>query len=193
MTDMGRMFALLQEHQDVSDRPDAVALGAITPARGEIGLTRWSLQKRAGSANFASESVSPGIARRSNRRSGRLERRRQEHAGTALSALRCDWRCNHGGRPRLEGLHAAKSARAAIGIVPQDTVLFNDTLAYTTCTTAIRRQMRMQCRPPFARRDWMHLSPSCRRLDTTVGERGLKLWRRKARCDCPALLKTPRS
>ncbi len=68
-----------------------------------------------------------------------------------------------------------ESLRAEIGMVPQDTVLFNDTIAYNI------RYGRMSAPPEEVRRaaDLAQIGGFIERLpdgyDTTVGERGLKL------------------
>jgi ATP-binding cassette subfamily B protein len=66
------------------------------------------------------------------------------------------------------------SVRRAIGIVPQDTVLFNDTVAYNI---AYGRPGATQTRwrPPRARRIHDFIAATPKGYDTMVGERGLKL------------------
>ena len=84
-----------------------------------------------------------------------------------------------GGRILIDGqdiaLHQQESVRAAIGIVPQDSVLFNDTLAYNIAYGAEGADQETVER---AARD-AALMPLIDRLPdrfaTTVGERGLKL------------------
>ncbi len=67
------------------------------------------------------------------------------------------------------------SLRAAIGVVPQDTVLFNDTIYYNICygrPDCTREQVEAAAR--LARiHDFIAALPQG--YDTTVGERGLKL------------------
>jgi len=83
------------------------------------------------------------------------------------------------GRILIDGQNIAKvqqtSVRAAIGIVPQDSVLFNDTLGYNiaygaegTDDTTIEQAARDAALMPLIER-----LPD--RFETTVGERGLKL------------------
>jgi ATP-binding cassette subfamily B protein len=84
-----------------------------------------------------------------------------------------------GGRILIDGQNIADcrqdSVRAAIGIVPQDSVLFNDTLAYNIAYGAegaddatVERAARDAALMPLIER-----LPD--RFETTVGERGLKL------------------
>ncbi len=84
-----------------------------------------------------------------------------------------------GGRITIDGQDirdvTQKSVRAAIGMVPQDTVLFNDTIAYN-----------IRYGRPSASEDEVHAAAAAAQIadfvaalpdgyDTEVGERGLKL------------------
>ena len=84
-----------------------------------------------------------------------------------------------GGRITVDGQDIRQvtqaSLRAAIGIVPQDTVLFNDTVAYNIAygrTGATREQVEAAARAAHIH-DFIAATP--KGYDTTVGERGLKL------------------
>ena len=84
-----------------------------------------------------------------------------------------------GGRITVDGQDIREvtqaSLRAAIGIVPQDTVLFNDTVAYNIAygrTGATREQVEAAARAAHIH-DFIAATP--KGYDTTVGERGLKL------------------
>ena len=84
-----------------------------------------------------------------------------------------------GGRILIDGQDTRnvtqQSLRAAIGIVPQDTVLFNDSLYYNIA----------YARPDATREEVLHaarlanlhefIESTPQGYDTTVGERGLKL------------------
>jgi ATP-binding cassette, subfamily B, heavy metal transporter len=84
-----------------------------------------------------------------------------------------------GGSVRIDGQDirdvTQASLRAAIGVVPQDTVLFNDTVYYNICygrPGATREEVEHAAR--LARiHDFIQALPAG--YDTTVGERGLKL------------------
>jgi len=68
-----------------------------------------------------------------------------------------------------------ESLRRAIGIVPQDTVLFNDTIAYNIAygrTGATQAEVEQAARAAHIR-DFIASTPQG--YDATVGERGLKL------------------
>jgi ATP-binding cassette subfamily B protein len=65
--------------------------------------------------------------------------------------------------------------RAALGVVPQDTVLFNDTIYYNVAygrPTATREEIENAARVAHIS-DFIHRLPD--KWETTVGERGLKL------------------
>jgi ABC-type transport system involved in Fe-S cluster assembly fused permease/ATPase subunit len=84
-----------------------------------------------------------------------------------------------GGAVRINGSGHARaqqdSLRAAIGIVPQDTVLFNDTIFYNIQYGRPDGQPRGSGSPrPGGAHPRLHRPPA-RRLQTRVGERGLKL------------------
>ncbi len=84
-----------------------------------------------------------------------------------------------GGSVRIDGQDirevTQKSLRAAIGVVPQDTVLFNDTIFYNICygrPDCTREEVEQAAR--LARiHDFIMALPLG--YETTVGERGLKL------------------
>ena len=66
------------------------------------------------------------------------------------------------------------SLRAAIGIVPQDTVLFNDTIRYNIATAAsAQAKPRSRRRRAGADRRFIRRAP--KGYESMVGERGLKL------------------
>src|SRR5207244_7268653 len=85
-----------------------------------------------------------------------------------------------GGRIEIDGQDVRdvtqRSLRTAIGMVPQDTVLFNDTIRYNirygrweATDTEVEEAARLAQIDGFIR-----LSPKA--YETEVGERGLKLW-----------------
>ena len=68
------------------------------------------------------------------------------------------------------------SLRAAIGVVPQDTVLFNDTIRYNIAYGRPGADARRRSsRPPGWRRSHDFIARAARGLRHAVGERGLKL------------------
>lgn len=173
MTDMGRMFALLQEHQDVSDRPDAAVLGATTPARGEIAFdaVEFSYEPDRQILHGVSFSVPAGQTVAVVGPSG--------GGKSTLARLLFRFYDVTGGAITVDGRdvrdYTQQSLRAAVGIVPQDTVLFNDTLAYnlqygnpSADAAAVQAAVRAARLDAF-------IAKLPQGLDTAVGERGLKL------------------
>jgi ATP-binding cassette subfamily B protein len=170
LVDMGEMFDLLEQPPDVSDRPGAVPLrvaGAhvrfetvefgYDPARPILkGVT---LDVPAGQTVAV---VGPSGSGKST--IGRLLFRFYDVQGGAVRIDGQDIR-----EVTLESLHAA------IGVVPQDTVLFNDTIGYNI---GYGRGGATQAEIEAAARaaqihDFIVSLP--RGYETQVGERGLKL------------------
>ena len=85
------------------------------------------------------------------------------------------------------------SVRQAIGIVPQDTVLFNDTVEYNIAygkPGATRADVEEAAKAAHIH-DFIASTP--KGYDTMVGERGLEIewWRETARGHCPHLAEEP--
>ncbi|MEW9855827.1 ABCB family ABC transporter ATP-binding protein/permease [Novosphingobium sp. M1R2S20] len=170
LIDMAEMFRLLDEPQEVSDAPGAPALVIRRPSvvfeNVEFGyekdrtiLKGLSFEVPAGQ-NFAV--VGPSGAGKST-----------------LARLLFRFYDPWSGRILIDGQDIAQvtqeSLRAAIGIVPQDSVLFNETIGYNI---AYGRSDATQADVEAAARG-AALMPLIERLpqrfETEVGERGLKL------------------
>ncbi|WP_086617448.1 ABCB family ABC transporter ATP-binding protein/permease [Erythrobacter tepidarius] len=170
LVDMAELFRLIDTEIEVRDIPGAPALVVRTPTvvfdnvtfgyePGRTILNGLSFEVPAGSTTAI---VGPSGAGKST--IGRLLFRFYDPQG---------------GRVLVGGEDIAKvtqdSLRAAIGIVPQDSVLFNESLAYNIAYGAEGADMDQVER---AARD-AALMPLVSRLpdgfDTIVGERGLKL------------------
>ncbi|MGR3759697.1 ABCB family ABC transporter ATP-binding protein/permease [Roseobacteraceae bacterium NS-SX3] len=170
LVDMGEMFDLLGQPPDVTDAPDAAELkvsgGRITLEDVHFGydperqiLKGISMEVEAGQTVAIVGSTGSGKST-----IGRLLFRFYDVTGGALKIDGQDVR-----DVTQESLHAA------IGVVPQDTVLFNDTIRYNI---AYGREGATQDEIEQAARD-AQIHDFIMRLpsgyDTQVGERGLKL------------------
>jgi ATP-binding cassette, subfamily B, heavy metal transporter len=170
MVDMEKMFRLLGENREIADRPGAkplaVTAGAIRFENVDFGyeaarqiLKDVSFEVPAGSKVAVVGSSGSGKS--------------------TLARLLFRFYDVDRGRITIDGQDIREvqqaSVRAAIGVVPQDTVLFNDTIYYNIAygrPEATREEIEHAARVA-------HIAEFIERLpigwDTTVGERGLKL------------------
>jgi ATP-binding cassette subfamily B protein len=170
LTDMEAMFALLRESREVPDRPGAAPLA---PGPGEVAFedVRFGYRPDRVILKGVSFRVPPGRTLAIVGPTG---------AGkSTISRLLFRFYDVAGGRIRIDGQDIREvtqdSLRAAIGVVPQDTVLFNDTIRYNiaygrpgaTEAEIIRAAQLAQVH------DFVLRLPDGYR--TMVGERGLKL------------------
>ncbi|MFV1439634.1 MULTISPECIES: ABCB family ABC transporter ATP-binding protein/permease [unclassified Phaeobacter] len=170
LVDMGEMFDLIEQDPDVKDRGDAKVLqvngGAITLENVEFGydsdrqiLKGVSLEVAAGQTVAIVGSTGSGKST-----IGRLLFRFYDVTRGAL---------------RIDGQDVRdvtqKSLHAAIGVVPQDTVLFNDTIRYNIAygrAGATQEEVEQAARDAQIHDFIMRLPEG---YETQVGERGLKL------------------
>jgi ATP-binding cassette subfamily B protein len=178
ITDMARMFGLMSEHQEVADRPGARVLGAgATGAAGTVAGevvfddVRFSYEPDRIILQGVSFQIPAGqtyaVVGPSGGGKSTLARLLFRFYDVTDGAIRVD---GHDIRDYTQA-----SLRAAIGIVPQDTVLFNDTLGYNIRyghPDATDEQLQGAIRA--ARLD-AFIAKLPQGLETTVGERGLKL------------------
>jgi ATP-binding cassette subfamily B protein len=170
LIDMEEMFRLLKIEAEIEDAPDAKPL---VPAGGEVVFDHVSFgyDPRRPILKDVSFRVPPGRTVAIVGPSG---------AGkSTISRLLFRFYDVSGGRLLIDGQDVRTltqaSLRAAIGIVPQDTVLFNDTIFYNIAygrPNASRAEVEEAAR--LARiRDFVENTPDG--YETMVGERGLKL------------------
>jgi ATP-binding cassette subfamily B protein len=175
LVDMEQMFRLLATDADVADRPDAAPLvrGPARERAGEVVFdnVQFGYQPDREILKGVSFRVAPGRSLAIVGPTG---------AGkSTISRLLFRFYDATGGRVLIDGQDVRDvtqdSLRAAIGVVPQDTVLFNDTIRYNI---AYGRPGATQDEIEHAAKlaqvhDFVLRLPQG--YDTRVGERGLKL------------------
>jgi ATP-binding cassette subfamily B protein len=170
LTDMDKMFRLLSENREVEDRPGATDLVASQPAV-RFENVDFGYDPRRQILHGVSFEIPAGhtVAVVGASGSGK----------STLARLLFRFYDVGAGRITVDGIDIRdlrqKSLRAAIGIVPQDTVLFNDTIAYNIAygnPDAPQSQVIEAARAAHIH-DLIESLPD--RYDAMVGERGLKL------------------
>jgi len=170
LADMEKMFSLLHEHREIADAPDAAVLQAGNAAVrfDKVSFSYSSDRQILFEVSF---DIPDGHTVAVVGASG---------AGkSTLSRLLFRFYDVNQGRILINGQDIRKvtqgSLRAVIGIVPQDTVLFNDTIYYNIAygrPDATREEV-------IAAAQSAHIHAFIESLpqgyDSTVGERGLKL------------------
>jgi ATP-binding cassette subfamily B protein len=189
LIDMDRMFRLLDENREVEDRPGAVPL----PPGGAV--------IRFDHVNFSYDGKRPILRDLSFEvpAGGKVAVVGASGAGkSTLARLLYRFYDVNGGAVRVNGLDirdvTQSSLRAAIGIVPQDTVLFNDTIYYNIHygrPGATREEVIAAAQAAHIH-DFIQSLPDG--YEATVGERGLKLsgGEKQRVAIARAILKSPR-
>jgi ATP-binding cassette subfamily B protein len=170
LVDMGEMFDLLEQPAEVKDAPDAKVLD-VTGGRVELDNVEFGYDPNRAILKGVSLVAEPGqqVAIVGSTGSGK----------STIGRLLFRFYDVGGGVLRIDGQDVREvtqdSLHAAIGVVPQDTVLFNDTIRYNI---AYGRDGASQSEIEDAARaaqihDFITRLPDG--YETTVGERGLKL------------------
>ena len=170
LVDMGEMFDLLHQPAEITDAPGAPALKV---AGGEVVFDHvaFGYDPNRTILSDLSLRVAPGQ---------RVALVGPSGAGkSTIGKLLFRFYDVTGGSLRIDGQDVRQvtqdSLRAAIGVVPQDTVLFNDTIYYNIAygrADATRAEVEAAARAARIH-DFIVSLPDG--YDTTVGERGLKL------------------
>ncbi len=170
LADMERMFRLLSVNGEILDRPDAVPL--------EVGLGEVQFE----GVDFAYDERRAILKQVSFRipAGQKLAVVGSSGAGkSTLSRLLFRFYDVGAGRILINGIDvravSQNSLRAAIGIVPQDTVLFNDTIYYNIAygRPDASREAVLEAARAAHIHDFIQSLPDG--YETMVGERGLKL------------------
>ncbi len=171
LTDMERMFRLMSEEREIDDAPDAQVLQLGGAPRIRFERVSFSYDPARPILHRVDFTMEPGTTTAVVGASG---------AGkSTLARLLFRFYDLDAGRITVDGRDiralTQASLRAAVGIVPQDTVLFNDTIRYNIeygrpgaadeAVFAAARAAQLH--------DFVVALP--RRYETNVGERGLKL------------------
>lgn len=170
LADMERMFSLLDEHREVTDAPDAKPL-KIEGAEVRFSHVDFGYEPSRQILFDVDFTIPAGTTTAVVGHSG---------AGkSTLSRLLFRFYDVSGGAITIDGqdLRAVtqESLRREIGIVPQDTVLFNDTIEYNIAygrPGASRDEIFAAAKAAYIH-DFIESLPLG--YDTVVGERGLKL------------------
>lgn len=174
LTDIDRMFNLLETDQEVADTPNAQALMIHSPELGphvSFKEVCFYYEQNRGILKQVSFEILPGQTTAVVGHSG---------AGkSTLSRLLFRFYDVQSGAIYLDGqnIKAVKQAslRQAVGIVPQDTVLFNDTIGFNIAygkTGASQEEIEATAKSAQIH-DFIMSLPNG--YNTDVGERGLKL------------------
>ena len=170
LVDMGAMFGLLEQPAEIEDRPDAKAL-RVTEGRIEFKDVEFSYETERGILHGLDLTVLPGqtVAVVGPSGSGK----------STIGRLLFRFYDVSGGSIAIDGQDlrdvTQESLRAVIGMVPQDTVLFNDTIYYNVAygrPEASREEVEGAARAAQIHDFIMQLPDG---YETVVGERGLKL------------------
>ncbi|MEP3637033.1 MAG: ABC transporter ATP-binding protein/permease [Paracoccaceae bacterium] len=170
LVDMGEMFDLLEQPADVTDAPDAKEL-KVDGGRIELDQVEFGYDPTRAILKGVSISAEPGqtIAIVGSTGSGK----------STIGRLLFRFYDVGAGALRIDGQDVRSvtqtSLHSAIGVVPQDTVLFNDTIRYNIgYGRAEATQADIEAAAKAAQiHDFIQSLPEG--YDTAVGERGLKL------------------
>ena len=170
LTDIERMFSLLEQHREVCDAPDAQPLppGPCTVSFEQVSFG-YDPQRRI--LHEVSFTIPAGhkvaVVGPSGSGKSTLARLLFRFYDVGSGAIRIN---GHDLRRLTQS-----SLRGAVGIVPQDTVLFNDTIFYNIQygRPEASREEVITCARAAQLHDFIESLPD--KYETRVGERGLKL------------------
>ncbi|WP_289079940.1 ABC transporter ATP-binding protein/permease [uncultured Sulfitobacter sp.] len=170
LVDMGQMFTLLDQPAEISDKPDAPALH-VSGGRVTLDNVRFGYDDDRQILKGVSIEAAPGemVAIVGSTGSGK----------STIGRLLFRFYDVQGGAVRVDGQDVRDvtqdSLHRAIGVVPQDTVLFNDTIGYNIAygrDNATQEDIEAAAKSAQIH-DFIQRLPHG--YETAVGERGLKL------------------
>jgi len=171
LTDLERMFSLLEKNREVADVPTAVTLQLAGSPEVRFEQVHFAYEPERPILHGISLTIPAGktvaVVGPSGSGKSTLARLLFRFYDVQQGAIRID---GHELRQLTQD-----SVRQAIGIVPQDTVLFNDTVYYNIAyghTRASRTEVEEAAKSARIH-DFISSTPLG--YDTMVGERGLKL------------------
>ena len=171
LTDLDRMFNLLEKEREVADAPNAQQLSLASPPSVAFEHVHFAYEQNRPILQDVSFTIPAGktvaVVGPSGSGKSTLARLLFRFYDVQQGVVRID------GHP-LNQL-TQESVRQAIGIVPQDTVLFNDTVYYNIAygrPSASREEVEQAARAARIH-DFIVSTPLG--YQTMVGERGLKL------------------
>jgi ATP-binding cassette, subfamily B, heavy metal transporter len=170
LADMERLFGLLEQHREVADAPDAQPL-VTRGARVEFAHVDFSYDPKRQILFDVDFAIPAGTTTAVVGHSG--------SGKSTLSRLLFRFYDAQQGAIRIDGQDIRRvtqdSLRHAIGIVPQDTVLFNDTIEYNIAygRPGASREDIVAAARAASIHDFIESLPDG--YATMVGERGLKL------------------
>jgi len=189
LIDMDRMFRLLSEHREIEDRADACDVPA-GPATVEFDAVEFAYDPARPILHGVSFTIAAGQ---------RVAVVGPSGAGkSTLARLLYRFYDVNGGAVRVNGVDLRDlrqaSLRAAIAIVPQDTVLFNDTIRYNIRYGRPEASDAEVVEAARAAHIHTFIESLPAKYDSMVGERGLKLsgGEKQRVAIARALLKNPR-
>lgn len=170
LVDMGQMFDLLEQPSEVTDKPDAKALNV---QGGEVFLDDVFF------GYDAARTILKGVSLRVDAGQTVAIVGSSGSGKSTIGRLLFRFYDVGGGALRIDGQDlrdvTQSSLHAQIGVVPQDTVLFNDTILYNIAygrENASRAEIEAAAKAAKIH-DFIQSLPDG--YQTTVGERGLKL------------------
>ena len=174
LADIDRMFALLEAHQEVADKPDAYPLSVKSPTLGPHVVFKevsFYYEPNRQILNQVSFEILPGqttaVVGHSGAGKSTLSRLLFRFYDVQSGAILFDGQ-------NIQDVQQA-SLRQVVGIVPQDTVLFNDTIGYNIAYGKPgATQLEIESAAKSAQiHDFIVSLPDG--YQSAVGERGLKL------------------